>query len=53
MVAYPQPTGQQPLSQNNGNQRGAGMDYEGFFKQRLTCSAVAEEVGSEVRTAGD
>ena len=35
MVAYPQPTGQQPLSQNNGNQRGAGMDYESFFKQRL------------------
>jgi hypothetical protein len=29
------------------------MDYDGFFKQRLICSAVAEEVGSEVRTAGD
>ena len=28
------------------------MDYDGFFKQRLMCSAVAEEVGSEVRTAG-
>jgi hypothetical protein len=28
------------------------MDYEGFFKQRLVCSAVAEEVGSDVRTAG-
>ena len=27
------------------------MDYEGFFKQHLICSAVAEEVGSEVRTA--
>ncbi len=29
------------------------MDYDGFFKKRLMCSAVAEEVGSEVRTAGD
>jgi hypothetical protein len=29
------------------------MDYDGFFKQRLMCSAVAEGVGSEVRTAGD
>jgi hypothetical protein len=29
------------------------MDYDGFFKQRLICSAVAEEVGSEVRTAED
>jgi hypothetical protein len=28
------------------------MDYDGFFKQRLICSAVAEEVGSDVRTAG-
>jgi hypothetical protein len=27
------------------------MDYDGFFKQRLICSAVAEE-GSDVRTAG-
>jgi hypothetical protein len=27
------------------------MDYDGFFKQRLICSAVAQEVGSEVRTA--
>jgi len=29
------------------------MDYDGFFEQRLVCSAEAEEVGSEVRTAGD
>jgi hypothetical protein len=27
------------------------MDYDCFFKQRLICSAVAQEVGSEVRTA--
>jgi hypothetical protein len=28
------------------------MDNDGFFKQRLICSAVAEVVGSDVRTAG-
>src|SRR5689334_25145776 len=35
IVAYLQPTGRQPLSQNNGKQRGPPMDYERFFRRRL------------------